>query len=270
MNFYEGFLNDRKTLIKKYPEWNSLNISEEFLNIPNPQLLLGFAGYLKYKLKESTNVFFRGERTLHKTLVPSLFRSKDNEVISPERLTLRFLAYSSLIERTQTLFNAYRFRKEDVNPILQHYGIKTTWIDLVDNLFIAIWFSNTNSTEEYSYVKFVGNDWNNSILEISDLRIDHSSLSLRPHCQHGISASKNIISWDEFNIDFSSNVLATVRIPNNELFKLNNSIFSDDFMYPSIEFDNTFKYLKMDKFQKLLLSITKKFGLDHGELGYIK
>jgi hypothetical protein len=26
-------------------------------------------------------------------------------------------------------------------PLLQHYGLATTWIDLVDNIWVALWFA---------------------------------------------------------------------------------------------------------------------------------
>ena len=269
MNIYDGFLRDRKILIEKYPSWNKISHNDGIINIPTPQLLLGFAGYVKYNLKESTDVFFRGEKKYYPKLIPALFRAQENEVINSERLNLRFAAYMDLIERVPDLYKAKRFRNENINSILQHYGIKTACIDLVDNLFVAIWFSNNNTNNDYTYIKFICTNLNNSNLIITDLRKALSSLSLRPHCQHGLTAHKKNSKWTTINVDYSTNVAATVRIPNDECFKLNSSIFSNGFMFPSIELDNTYKYLKTKKFQKLLDKITCDYGLNANELGEI-
>ncbi len=44
-----------------------------------------------------------------------------------------------------------RFKIDIGGAIFQHYGIRTPWIDLVDNLFIAIWFAATERSESEPY-----------------------------------------------------------------------------------------------------------------------
>lgn len=263
----ESFYNDRKHLIAKYPEWKNFEINNRIITITTPQLLAGFAGYLKYKLR-GKNVYYRGESAFHESTIPSLFRfdKEKNEIPTEEKIELRFKAHNELIEGLKTSFKATRFKNENIEPILQHYGIKTSWIDLVDNLFVSIWFSNYDSKNDFTYIKFFGKDWNDSKLLISNLIIQHSSLSLRPHCQHGFAATKKNIGWNMENIDFSSNIIAIAKIPNNESFRLNGEIFSDKYMFPGKETDNTFKLLETEKFKSLIIEIVQKYSLSIDEI----
>ena len=41
-----------------------------------------------------------------------------------------------------------------IEPLLQHYGIQTTWLDLVDNIWIALWFSCYKATSTGRYLSF--------------------------------------------------------------------------------------------------------------------
>ena len=67
VNYANTFLEDRKTLIRDYPDWNQIIIDNSnkipIIELPNPQLLSGFAGYLKFQLKNKGKVFLsRGEK----------------------------------------------------------------------------------------------------------------------------------------------------------------------------------------------------------------
>ena len=77
----QSFIADRKKLIDKYAVWKEVRIEEKegipVLNLPTPQLVAGFMGYLKYKLiNQKRRVFCRGEGNFHKTTIPKLFREK--------------------------------------------------------------------------------------------------------------------------------------------------------------------------------------------------
>jgi len=217
VNYANKFLEDRKTLIRDYPDWNQIIIDNSnkipIIELPNPQLLSGFAGYLKFQLKNKGKVFYRGEKRLHDTTIPFLFRFDDTARIDDRRIQLRKDAYDELVASTPALFKSYRFKKENVAPLLQHYGIKTDWLDLVDNIFVALWFANFNSKDKYSYIKCFIDQSGESRLKLSDLRENHSSLSLRLHCQHGISVTKDIKVWGSTNIDFSEHLVAFEPLP---------------------------------------------------------
>lgn len=267
MNILDNFINDRRHLIEKYQEWKNIEIINEIITIPTPQILAGFVGYLNYKLR-NTNVYYRGEADYHKSTIPSLFRfdEKNNEIPTNEKIAQRYKAYEELIVCLIDVFKIKRFKNDNIEPILQHYGIKTSWIDLVDNLFISIWFSNHNSKETHTYIKIFCEQWNDKKLQILNLVTQHSSLSLRPHCQHGYSATKKDIHWDLENIDFTSNMIAIIKIPNNKRFWLKGEIFSNKYMFPEKGLDNTFKLLDTEKFNELVNRIAQKHNLSKNEL----
>lgn len=267
MDYISKFILDRKQLVRNNKgQWGKIKKVENdelpIIEIPSPQLLAGFAGYLKYQC--SGKIFYRGEKHFHDTTISSLFRS----VKATDEINSRKIAFDELVKSLPVLYKPRRFTK-DFSPLLQHYGINTDWLDLVDNIFVALWFSNHESTEEYSYVKFFIESVNNSSLKIIDLRTEHTSLSMRAHCQHGFSATKCVKKWTLENIDFNSNLVAIAKLPNNDEMKMSGYIFSNAYMFPDYEIDNTLKLLKHDKFRKKLLDIASTFCLDPDVLGDI-
>lgn len=271
INYAEKFLKDRKKLFDKYPEWSNIDINDNMLTFRSPVLLAGFAGYLKSQLK-NIKVYFRGEKDYNKTTIPKLFRPNNNVDFTNENIEKILQAHKSLISCLPLISKASRFRHKDFNSVLQHYGIKTPWIDLVDNIFIALWFSNRNANNniKFTYIKFFATQLNNYKLKTIDLRESYSSLSLRPHCQHGISATKKINDWNVINCDFSTNLIAIAKIPNIPDFKLNGHIFSKKYMFPDEIADNTLKILKKKKFSCLLNKICVDNKLEKDDLGIVK
>ena len=263
IDYVKNFYEDRKYLIKKYPNtWGKMQILKikrvSILDLPSPQLLAAFSSYLKYQ--HQGKVYCRGERHFYESTIPSLFRDIDDNEIE-----IRKKAFDGLVTSLPDLFTSKRFKNEDFRPLLQHYGIKTDWLDLVDDIFVALWFSNNGSNETFSYIKF----FSDNDLEIRKLRENHSSLSLRPHCQHGLSATKNA-QWNRENIDFNDCLIAIVRIPNVPKMHLSGYIFTDEYMFPNEELDNTYKLFKRKIFQENLDRITAKFGSTNNVLGKIR
>lgn len=267
--YTDKFIRDRKHLIGKYPHtWGKVRVKNldglPIIELPSPQLLAGFAGYLKNQC--STRVFFRGEKSYHKTTIPSLFREIDGDFST--EISKRKKAFDVLVGKISE-YKPSRFQREDIKPLLQHYGVKTDWIDLVENIFVALWFSNNHSHEKFSYIKFFIESNNVCELIIKNIIEENSSLSLRAHCQHGISATKKVDQWSIENIDFNSNLIAIAKLPNNQANRLEGYIFSRSFMFPDVELDNTYKILKRKDVQKLLDEITEDSGLEKEVLGTI-
>jgi hypothetical protein len=265
IDYANKFINEDR----QYLDWSDdvKIIGENFLRIEKPQLLAAFIGYLKFQNKSIGKIYFRGEKRNHLGVIPSLYRGED---IINEIITNRTLAYDELVESIPELFKSYRFKREDVNPLLQHYGVKTNWIDLVDNLYISIWFALFKNTSSKGYLKIMCEKNETNVLKISELRESHSSLSLRPHCQHGISATKKIQEWNTENIDFSDYLVATVEIPNNKLFELKGEIFTESYMFPKSDWDNTLKLLIQEKMKNKIDEIKRKYSLGDEELGKIE
>lgn len=141
---------------------------------------------------------------------------------------------------------------------------------MVDNLHIAIWFSLHKNTATNGYLKIMCELNEKDSLIISHLREKHSSLSLRPHCQHGISATKKTEKWGLENIDFSDYLVSTVEIPNNNLFELNGEIFTKIYMFPNQKWDNTLKLFLQKKMKDKINEIQEKYNLKNEELGMIE
>lgn len=103
-----------------------------------------------------------------------------------------------------------------VEPLLQHYGLKTRWVDVVDNIWIALWFACHNflvdtevkryahhlkrsvalDSNAYAFISVISTGsvssiglpgcWEGPKARLIDLRVAAPSLYLRPHAQHGL------------------------------------------------------------------------------------
>lgn len=155
--------------------------------------LTQFIGYGKYINNQWGNVYLRGQTSLYNgSLSPSLLRRKiisgENQLVKEKaeaatsntvkfsniNINHRFSEYKHQIN--ESLNGTQHFtgwNKDIIEPLLQHYGIKTHWIDIVDNIWVALWFAlhKTSSTiadgreyihmfenddDEYGYVLLIG------------------------------------------------------------------------------------------------------------------
>lgn len=286
---------ERKGLKEKYPNLkiDSTNY-RDCIYIEDPLLLFRFSGELKHKLgnpKKAYNIFFRGQTNDYPQFVPRIFRRISG---SKNNLKSRLDAYRELTSNLYHKTRQSRFENEIGGAVLQHYGIRTPWIDLVDNLFIAIWFATMERSElepyfyerskqDYGFIYFIqvetpSNSANQEIVEgrltrWCDLRRTTNSLSLRPHNQGGIFFSKKGI--DETNFDISEFIKAIVKIPIKEIkewkkFLTNlEYLYSMDFMFPNTINDNTYKSLGSSKITSYIKYIEKRYKLVENELGKI-
>ena len=192
-------------------------------------------GHAKFNNKEYGEVLYRGENELHPGLIPSLFREcRDAQLWS---------IVSNLVDKIfdekkiRVAMNAGTNKKRARNKIegmLQHYGIKTRYIDLVDNHWVALWMgqyrcisnkriepyyhfeqrvvpliemANGKIDDEeilYQYILLIalpkpGNPPIDGIEDTTDfLKVDLRqalpSVFLRPHSQHGIVVRKKLQS----------------------------------------------------------------------------
>lgn len=99
-------------------------------------------GYLKYINRTFANVYSRGECKLHESLIPSLYREKanlQNENKKISRIVNRFFSDNKLLDylsldTTDRIRSQYR-----IEGVLQHYGATTSFLDVVDNQWVALW-----------------------------------------------------------------------------------------------------------------------------------
>ncbi|HEU4387881.1 MAG TPA: FRG domain-containing protein, partial [Blastocatellia bacterium] len=134
-------------------------------------------------------VYLRGQSEDHAGIVPSLFRQAN-----PGKAKRRLQAYDHVCEQLAKLSGLKRFRRPNLGSLLQHYGVHTPWLDLVDNLFVGVWFAThiydraaaawQRSNKEFGWIHMIGTrDRKGLGLIVSDLRIQHHPLSVRLHAQ---------------------------------------------------------------------------------------
>lgn len=228
--------------------------------------VMDFWGFARHNLRNCGGIRVRGQTRNHKGMVPYLFRGAQSD----HEVSERYKVYRRLVVETKRAFpNMKRFQTE-IGPLLQHYGIKTPWLDVLESIYPAIWFATRKpanskksrpSTEEYGWLYFIAAQVDSQELEFSDLRADHSSLSLRLHCQHGAAVSRkgegarSGFSWTLSNADLNPFVVATVRFPNNERWNLSGRLFEQCELFPSARRDHTYGQLVSHRFAALLASI---------------
>jgi len=289
-NLMLKFIRDRVNL-KSFQHYVAYSTEERpHLTIAHPAILATFMGYLKFQNRiagTGREIFFRGETNIHKHVIPSLLRNSDID-----RVNLLAEAYEELKIRTRKSLIQRRFKDETLDNIFQHYGIRSTTLDLVDNIYIAVWFATNSwkrvggfdylctyepSKEEFGWIYFMAvespqnSDFSDpQFTGYCNLREYHSSLSARLHCQHGITYFKNNHgAWNEYNKYFDDLVIAIVKIPNSPEFKMDGTIFTKEFLFPNSEIDNTYKVLRSREFTDLLKGVEKDYALQRGELGQI-
>jgi len=269
MDLMNDFIRDRKYLEKLKVKMKIIyGQGSPCLAFDNPILLSSFLGYVK-KRKNQSDIYIRGESNDYEHLIPSLFRDNGAPLSDNDLIKRRFQAYNELKKMVHEHFggNFFRFEKESIDNILQHYRIKSPVIDLVDNIYTGIWFATYKNKGKYGYLRLI--DANSKDLSVSDLRKQHSSLSLRMHTQHGLIIKKKVMSWNNSNILYDEFEVARVR------FKLDTDIqsgilFSEKNFFPEKKYDHTLHVFKKNLWFKSSLEILeKKYGLSNGDLGKI-
>lgn len=217
--------------------------SEGVFDVSDPHRLTQAAGYLKFIYKGAGPVYYRGEVENFPSLVASLHRGIRLESTVRKRshqlhgFTKEAVATGSFLPKVPA------YARE---PILQQYGIRTEWVDLVDNIWVALWFGcygarttgslsqfvsferrrqsgSISSNREYAYVKLVHcpdvlrdaarpGVLQSEALEVIDLRTAIPSLYLRPHAQHGLLL-RGRSSFEKSSWDLSQCVVGVIRIP---------------------------------------------------------
>ena len=238
--------------------------------------LIQAAGYLKHvRGKQSELVYFRGESKLYSTLPPTAFRG-----ISTHR------AVSKAISRVNAAISQFSRPLESTGSyaheaLLQHYGLKTTWIDLVDNIWVALWFACHNAKSvgpcgEYlhferriprtdptgkAYVLLIAADavapdkklpgfYAGATTELIDLRMAAPSVFVRPHAQHGLLMRKkgNTVQRPT---DYSSQVRGILEIDLADALEWlgNSTALSTHSLFPPPSYDNGYGNLLSVGFQ---------------------
>jgi hypothetical protein len=174
--------------------------------------LVRVVGYVKYM--SSSNVLMRGQTNCYGCMKPSAYRNTTARQIDDE--VEKFLSHF----RKKTGFDPDPIHQVSTEALLQHYGIRTRWLDLVDSLAHALFFAAYEMSKregtysfkgkegDFAYVHLIdcGTDRDLAAVKVldglrivntagvwettdgfalCDLRRAKSSKALRPHAQHG-------------------------------------------------------------------------------------
>ncbi|WP_428245131.1 FRG domain-containing protein [Eubacterium sp. Marseille-QA0814] len=224
--------------------------------------LIQFIGFGKYKNNKVGNVYFRGQTSLYDgKMVPSLYRGKT-------RLDSITCKYNERINKAITSKRIFsQYDRSVFEPLIQHYGVKTPYIDLVDNVWVALWFAlheskvevvNSHnyvyyfdSKEEYAYIVLIVSDaveetnksgvYKGNDTTLVDLRKATPSYFLRPHAQHAYMLRKN----EEYPGDYSDLIVGIAKIPTKVGMKWlgQNDFLSLSSLFPAVHFDSGYKIL---------------------------
>jgi len=240
--------------------------------------LTQFIGYGKYMNCQNHNVYLRGQTALYDgKLIPSLYRGK----INTESITMKY--NQRMNEFRKNIRSFHQYERNVLEPLLQHYGIKTPYIDLVDNVWVSLWFAlhQANSSivnsheyiyyhdskEEYAYILLIASDARNVTdykgvydgekTMLVDLRNATPSYFLRPHAQHAFMLRKK----SPYPEDYSDLIVGIGRIPTELGFKWlgTNDFLTVNSLFPAIYFDSGYGVL-MKKFPEENAGIVRQYG----------
>jgi hypothetical protein len=216
--------------------WDSAN---NVFDVDDPHTLTQAVGYLKYALRAHGPIYARSQTGTYDSLRASLFLG----VTSVSRARTRESEFNRFLNGVSSAFMA-NTPDAAKGALLQHYGIRSPWLDLVDNAWVALWFAchravvtgtNQNylhferlpsSSSEFVYVLLLQADnvvqsapghWRGTSYQIIDLRVASPSTYLRPHAQHGllIRSTRDISRIDATlaDVDLLPAVVGTLRAP---------------------------------------------------------
>lgn len=232
--------------------------------------LIQFIGYAKYLNRSKGNVYLRGQQQLFNTLIPSIYRKISN----PGSFSNRNQHLSLFIEECAHKMSLIRDLDNLIRePILQHYGIGTRWIDVVDNLWVAIWFGihdwhtkiltreyknitlRSGGPNEYMYLLLVCSDGINEDKNIPglyrrnntytvDLRKAAPSIFLRPHAQHALLMRAKHLEIIE-DSDLSNNIVGIIKLKVDDCVNWigTNGLCSAKNLFPPVNFDQGYGIL---------------------------
>lgn len=140
--------------------YSQFNEKEDVFEVYTPHVLIQVIGYIKFVYSDGL-VLFRGQGENYPEMKPSLFREIKKFKSTSSRIKSLYNYIDKLCKQKAFIPNTPAIAYE---PLLQHYGIKTTWIDLVDNIWTALWFAShsgygTRPAGKYIHYEINKNDF---------------------------------------------------------------------------------------------------------------
>lgn len=214
-------------------------------------------GHVKFNNREFGDVLYRGQGVLFDSLTPSLFREWKGRTGTLGRsrqlstIIGKFM-HTNKISGDFKLGPDEKANRYKVEGVLQHYGVPTKCIDLVDNHWVALWMGLYECKKQvmvdtyyhyqkreipivdvlkgvkslydslYQYILLLavpyGKHTEDGIIVSDDyvtvdLRKAVASVFLRPHAQHAIVAERNVKNPQSvLEYDMASAVVGILRM----------------------------------------------------------
>lgn len=252
----------------------------KYVGIVDPAILASFVAFCS---RPGNPIFLRGSTDRHRHSVPSLFRDPHGKQCDAAEMNKRWRAYKSVLNRLCQLPGTRWDQEAHLGAVLQHYGLRTPWLDVVRNLYTAIWFAthdfetrghclaaNTSDKDHGHISLYDSRPERKPCLKVVDLWGDDSSRHLRPHAQHGRSlARQGDDSHPECQQDLAPYRIAHVRFPNSRRWTLCGHMFSARFLFPAPEHDESLKQLTHPEVETVLEKACDSHGLVQGTLGKV-
>lgn len=242
------------------------------VEVNDPNALTQTLGHVRFAAGSGATTLFRGAARPHRGLVPSGYRQGSSAAYRTDFATEMYQYLDSILDGSCAcgLLKGSgvksRCRRDwpcpevhmasgvnglvpqtpraAVEPLLQHYGFRTRWLDVVDNVWVALWFScheqitHSSGTfahhtkrsvaqepEGHAYIDvLVVRNLQTTVVHgllrgdearVADLRAAVPSVYLRPHAQHGLLVS-DWSSATERNPDLARLMAARLRIRLND------------------------------------------------------
>ena len=193
--------------------------------------ITGIVRYYVHKEQLKEQIFYRGQRK-EWILKPSLYRCCDTKekLLLAEQWRAKSLA---IVKEEKFDFDGTDDERE---AMAQHYGLATSFIDVVDHIQTALWFAYDGMTEEesvgYIYILSVPQDK----ATVIDLR-NKPSKWLRPHTQQAFCfRMKHVKELGKISERYH---IMTLVIP-KDLLRLwsNYDVVKKEYMYPPDQIDS--------------------------------
>lgn len=239
-----------------------------YIETDSPVVLARFSAVMRQavaKKHPDARVFCGGQVRHCGAMRPSLFRPP-NDKHSTESLLCAEADFAKELQKASQL---RRWNRIGLPALLQHYEIHTSWLDVVDNLYVAVWFATHSrngeawtEVSEPGWVYFVSTKNAGCDLRWIDLRDQHHHVSSRVHSQHGVSVTRP--TWSKSTLGLEEFVVATVHLQDISRWRLEGEMASERYLFPNRSEDNTLKVLQRKR--DLLRQVEQRYKIE-GTLG---
>ena len=261
----------RFCMTKGYQRLARMDEAGSYMHVHDPTGLAVFVAYCSGRRR----IYLRGGTKKYPHSIPSLFRGPDDRQYDYHGCERRWRAYKDLLTRLRPMLNGRRWRRPGLGAVLQHYGLKTPWLDVVRNFYTAIWFATSDKETENQrkvdgWISLYVNERRK--LKVIDIWGEHSSKHFRPHVQQGLSLA---MQPDDAHApceqqDFDRYRIALIRFRRSAEWNLGAHMFSRRFLFPNRTRDDSLRQLCRERVDDAVIATCRNHGLDDGALGRVE